>query len=181
MPETIRSQLSLDEQLRILEQMGFQVQGKRRIRDVEEDLIAKLEAIDNDTTYVAKVQHLKEFYTTAYPYVTPATRAKIDQALETAKANAPSFRTSVENISNFGPMLSVNVARAHDSVSRIPLDSAEHFRILMQEERENAHWRIYDDLIPIKGEVEKDLEAAGIITRAADRTPMKVDLDLEPE
>jgi hypothetical protein len=56
-----------------------------------------------------------------------------------------------------GTMLFVNTSRATDSRSAVPTDSPEHLRILMQEQRENAHWRIYDDLVMILGEVVADL------------------------
>lgn len=168
-----------DENLRALEQMGFRIQGTRRIRDVEEDLIAKLEGIHNATTYIAKVQLLMEFYATAAPYVSSDVGQKIADKFKEAKLNAPSFATHIVQVGTSGAALCVKISRATNEEMFLPLGPSDHLRIMMAELRENCHWTIFNDLVTIKGDVEKDLEEKGVIRKAKGRKPATVGIDLD--
>lgn len=187
-PPQMPNRNPLDDSLRVLEQAGFQFPGPTRVRDVEDDVRADLEAIQNSSAYVTKVQHLRDLYSYIRSYASHDPRFKEDKALQrvverilAAEANpvlsAPTFSTRV--IPGPDPIIAISIARSQSPESFVPA-IPEIIASIMSELKENAHWRIYDQLVKMKGDVVWAAERVGLISRAADRTPAKVNLDLEP-
>lgn len=151
--------------LRWLQSQGIGLQPQRHVRDQEEIFTVLLDALMNDVTYVARVQHLIELYGASLPHVSAETQEKIETAFQAVESETPSFKTSVRKSGTEGTVLIVEQAKAQGANSSLPLNSAEHYRIFMESERENAHMRIYLKLVKVIGWVENDLVEAKLLPR----------------
>ena len=151
--------------LRWLQQQGISLQQPRHVRDQEEIFTVLLDALMNDVTYVARVQHLIELYGASLPHVGVETQEKIVSAFAAVENETPTFKTSIRQIGTEGTVLVVEQAKAQGASSHLPLNSSEHYRIFMESERENAHMRIYLKLVKVIGWVENDLVKAEMLPR----------------
>ncbi len=170
---------SMDELLRQFQQRGLVLQSNRPIRDEQEAILSKIEALHNSTTYIAKVQYITELYASALPHLKEdGLRSKVETKLSKASKASPNFQTSVSKTGSEGAMLHISLDRATKDTSALPLDSPEHMRIYLEAERENAHMRIYFDLLPALGDVMSALVADGIIPKTFDSKMREIDLSV---
>jgi hypothetical protein len=170
-----QNRTSLQEQLRLFQAAGLNLQGQTVIRDLEDAIDSKVQALHNDMSERLRVKHIRQLYSLAIPYVTPDTKAKIEDLLNDKRNEAPAPKTDIIKNPTEGAMLHVNG-------NPIPLDSPAHFRILLEESSEIVHSAIFDRLTMILGEVLKDLTDKGFYSRRPHGEPSKVKLELaEPK
>lgn len=172
---------SMDELLRQFQQRGFVLQSQRPIRDEQEAILSKIEALHNSTTYIAKVQYLIELYASSLPHIPNELREKVETKLTKAAKASPTFATSIHKTGSEGAVLNINLNRETQESSSLPLDSPEHYRIYLESERENAHMRIYFDLVTLLGDVISALVEAKIIPKTFDSNMRKVSLPAKPK
>ncbi len=169
----------LEKTLRAFERLGVQVQARPRIRDMEDDFMAMIESIQTNPDYVVKVQQLWDLYGTAIAFVGPEVKAMIAKLMANPAVQMPTFKTEVMKASMEGAMLYVQISRAEDSRSSLPLDSPTHFGMLLEKQYVLAHTEIYRHMIAIKGYVVRDLVEKLIIPRKPKTVPTVVDLELD--
>lgn len=172
---------SMDELLRQFQQRGLVLQSNRPIRDEQEAILSKIEALHNASTYVAKVQYVTELYASSLPHLSPELRPKVEAKLSKASKASPTFATSVSKTGSEGAMLHISLDRATKETSTLPLDSPEHYRIYLEAERENSHMRIYFDLVTLLGDVIDALVTRGIIPKTFDSNMRTVNYPAKPK
>lgn len=166
-----QNRTTLQEQLRIFQAAGLQLQGQTILRNLDDAIDSKVQALHNDMSERLRVKHIRQLYSMALPYVTDGTKEKIREMLEDPALMAPPPKTEIKKNPTEGAMLHVNG-------NPIPLDSPAHFRILLEESSEIIHSGIFDKLQNILGEVLKDLIDEGYYSRRPHAGHSKVKLEL---
>jgi hypothetical protein len=166
-----QNRTSLQEQLRLFQAAGLNLQGQTVIRDLEDAIDSKVQALHNDMSERLRVKHIRQLYSLAMPYISPDTQQKVRELLEDKRNEAPAPKTEILKNPTEGAMLHVNG-------NPIPLDSPAHFRILLEESSEIVHSAIFDRLTMVLGDVLKDLTEKNLYPRRPHAAWSKVKLEL---
>ncbi len=154
----METKLKREDLVSALKKSNIVIQEPRPIRSIQDAILHAYNEYSRSTDYVVKTQKLEEMYALSLPYLSNPLRAEVETVLKEGKM--PTVEAGYRLNINRQPSVFLQIGRDKAVRSNVP---KELFEPILTHIYGEIHIKKYVALIPLLGNVIRDLKDAGLM------------------